>query len=100
MKKLATWAWVVVIMILGGGFYGFYILAAIGAVMLLIMIFLLIRQAIRECKPSTEEQDTYVLELLAGIDDRQEFEKERKAFIEKWGHDPGTFEEYSKRLKV
>lgn len=96
INKFAWFLWFNLLLILFTGWYGYYLFAGVAAILFVVFLYAVIRQYIKERKPTTEETDLNCLEFLAnlGEDGRKEFENERQEYIKKWGRDPGTFESF------
>lgn len=95
MNKAAMFLWVLVIIILGSGFYGLYALTAIAGAFLLLVIICYLKELFRR---PTEEQQKEVLKLLAEIDNEEEFNKEHQLFVKYFGYDPGSFSDFKQSL--
>lgn len=89
MNRVAIALWVATIIILGSGFLGFYVLAAIVAI---IAIFLLVfyKPLLRR---QWRKEDLDYLDTLFRYHEREAYERRRQTHINLYGRDPGSYDE-------
>lgn len=91
MKKLAIWAWVIVLLILFGGWMPF---AIIGGILLLFILYELIFYK-RNLHSQWRKEELDYLNAIYQHGKEEQYEQKRIEFIANWGakHDPGSWKQ-------